>query len=198
MIAVHNGHLSLKDRPGRLGIAVQPDEHLNLSDVQHVVPVDVIRRESRPSTHDSHEVWLANDSLPLVVENVVEVLSDPGSTLVRKLLFHSLLEHLELHEHVTEVVNANPLEKGMPLVHFPLKDRPGTDVRLNSRKSKNEVLYIHVVVDKFLQFVVFNLSAAILVNVLEHVTDVLCHTDFGRLGQSSQFCQPIDGRLKKL
>ena len=60
MIPIHDTHFALKLRATRFGPADEPDQHLDLPDVQQIVLVDVIGGEGRPVFHDSHEVDLAD------------------------------------------------------------------------------------------------------------------------------------------
>ena len=94
---------------------MQPNQHLHLANVEHVVAIDIVGREGRPSAHDSRKVWLADDRLPFVVEDVVETASDPKFTLRRKFFLKRLLQHLELDKVVPEVVNADVKEEFPPL-----------------------------------------------------------------------------------
>ena len=109
---------------------MQPNQHLHLANVEHVIAIDIIGREGRPSAHDFVEVWLADDRLPFVVEDVVKPASDPRFARRRKFHIKCLLEDLELDKVVTEVVNADVEEELSPLLDLSFENCLCSNVRL--------------------------------------------------------------------
>ena len=150
--------------------------------VEYVVAIDIVGREGRPSTHDFIEVWLADDRLPFVVEDVVKPASDPRFARRRKFHLKCLLQELELDKVVTKVVNADVEEELSPLLNLSFENFLCSNVRLYPWESQDEVLDFHVAVDVLLELIVLDLSAAILVYVPEHVADVFGNADFIWIG----------------
>ena len=130
IVLVHDLHLALQNRPRWLCFGVQPNQHRNLSSVEHVVAIDIVGREGRPSTHDFIEVWLADDRLPFVVEDVVKPASDPRFARRRKFHLKCLLQELELDKVVTKVVNADVEEELSPLLNLSFENFLCSNVRL--------------------------------------------------------------------
>ena len=118
--------------------------------------------------------------------------------LIPQYFIHFAAQKLVLHEVVTEVVHSDFEEEFSPVVIFLVEDPVCTNMCLNARVPQDEVLNVHVFIDKVFQLIVLNCARAVLINDAEDLADVLSNALLEGSWEASQLGEPIDRGIEHL